>query len=228
VSRDFVALLATGRLIPTASPPFSSRTSSHPERTGWTGAAKAGTRGIVVRDFALSYRRSETLVAALAACAVTALASPAAFATDEEWHAGARAGIAVLSKTGVEPAFGAHGAYGINDWFDATVEVLGSTHVSGSGTDVFSASGGIAYKIDVFQWVPYVALLAGWYGYWGTPGPHGEHGSEFGASIQAGVDYLVLRELAVGADVRWHASFHDGFSVPLFTTTLSAEYRWGF
>jgi hypothetical protein len=36
-----------------------------------------------------------------------------------------------------------------------------------------------------------------------------------------------MRELAIGADVRWHASFVDGFSFPLFTATLGAEYRWG-
>jgi hypothetical protein len=175
----------------------------------------------------LSFRRFAALFAASAAFAVAVLGTRSARATEQEWRAGGRAGIAVLSKTGVEPALGLHGAYGINDIFDATVEVLGSHHVSGSGTDVLSASAGIAYKIDVFQWIPYVALLGGWYGYGGAPGPHGEHGSEFGASIQLGVDYLVMRELSLGADVRWHASFHDGFSVPLFTTTLGAEYRWG-
>ncbi len=134
----------------------------------------------------------------------------------------------MLSKTGVEPALGLHGAYGLGDMFDATVEVLGSHHVGGSGTDVLSACGGVAYKIDVFEWIPYVAALAGYYGYAGAPGPHGEHGSEFGASVQLGVDYLPMRDLALGADVRWHASFHDGFSLPLFTATLGAEYRWGF
>jgi len=158
---------------------------------------------------------------------VSALGTRSATAAEQEWHAGGRAGIAVLSKTGVEPALGLHGAYGINDVFDATVELLGSHHVGGSGTDVLSVSAGATYKIDVFQWIPYVGALLGYYAYGGAPGPHGEHGSEFGASVQLGVDYLLTRDLALGADVRWHASFHDGFSVPLFTTTLGAEYRWG-
>ncbi len=150
-----------------------------------------------------------------------------ALAAGGDWHAGGRAGIGVLSKTGVEPALGLHGAYGLDDVFDATVEVLGTKDVGSSGTDVLSASAGVAYKVDVFEWIPYVAALAGYYGYAGSPGPHGEHGSEFGASVQLGLDYLPMRELAFGADVRWHASFHDGFSVPLFTATLGAEYRWG-
>lgn len=174
----------------------------------------------------MSFCRSKALVAALAASAVVVWGARAS-AAEQEWHAGGRAGIAVLSKTGVEPALGLHGAYGLNDMFDATLEILGSHHVGSTGTDVLSASAGIVYKIDVFEWIPYAGLLAGWYGYGGAPGPHGEHGSEFGASVQLGVDYLAMRELAFGLDVRWHASLVGGFSVPLFTTTLGAEYRWG-
>jgi len=153
--------------------------------------------------------------------------SPAAFGADEEWHAGGRAGITVMKGTGVAPALGLHGAYGLGDMFDATVEVLGSHHVGSTGTDVLSASAGAAYKIDVFEWIPYVSLLAGYYDYIGSPGPNREHGSQFGASAQIGLDYLPMRELALGAEVRWHASFSDGFHFPLFSATLGAEYRWG-
>ncbi|HEX4335665.1 MAG TPA: hypothetical protein VH062_07095 [Polyangiaceae bacterium] len=155
------------------------------------------------------------------------LAPHVARAGDDEWHAGGRLGVVHVAKTGFEPAVGLHGAYGLSDMFDATVEVLGSHHVGSSGTDLLSATAGVAYKLDVFEWIPYVAALAGYYGYAGAPGPHGEHGSEFGASVQLGVDYLPMRELALGADVRWHASFHDGVNVPIYSATLGAEYRWG-
>jgi hypothetical protein len=165
----------------------------------------------------------------------------AAFGAEEEWHLGGRAGVGVLSGLGAGPAFGLHGAYGLSDMFDVTLELNESHHFGGELTaevpgqaprqkgaaDVLSASAGLSYKIDVFEWIPYVTTLAGYYAYLGEPGPHGEHGSEFGASIQIGLDYLPMRELAFGADVRWHASFVDGFSFPLFTATLGAEYRWG-
>jgi hypothetical protein len=164
---------------------------------------------------------------ALVAGASTALVPLPARAAGDEWHAGGRAGIVDLSGSGVEPALGLHGAYGLNDVFDATVEMLGSRHVGKNGTDTLSACGGIAYKIDVFEWIPYVALLAGYYDYAGRAGPHGEHGSAFGAQAQLGLDYLPMRELAFGAEARLHTSFTDGFNASFFSVTLGAEYRWG-
>jgi hypothetical protein len=177
---------------------------------------------------------------ALAVGCVAALVPRAAVAAEQEWHLGGRAGVAHLTKNGFEPALGLHGAYGLSDMFDATVEVLGTHHVGDAegicnlrrctGTDVLSAAGGIAYKVDVFEWIPYVAALAGYYGYYGSPGPpteHRDHGSEFGASLQLGLDYVPMRELSLGAEFRWHASFHESFAVPLYSATLGAEYRWG-
>jgi hypothetical protein len=153
----------------------------------------------------------------------------AAVAAEQEWHLGGRAGVGVLSGRGAGPAFGVHGAYGLNDMFDVALELNESHHFGGTkdASDILSASTGLSYKIDVFEWIPYVTALGGYYAYLGERGPHGEQGSEFGASIQIGLDYLAMRELAFGADVRWHASFVDGLSFPLFTATLGAEYRWG-
>jgi hypothetical protein len=150
-----------------------------------------------------------------------------ASAADQEWHAGAKAGVAALSGQGVGPAVGLHGAYGLGDMFDVTVELLGSKHGGAGGTDVLSGSAGLAYKIDVLRWIPYVALLGGYYHYSGARGPNGERGSVAGASAQLGMDYLVTRQFAVGAEVRWHASFHGAMDIPLFSATLGAEYRWG-
>jgi hypothetical protein len=31
----------------------------------------------------------------------------------------------------------------------------------------------------------------------------------------------------LGVDLRAHASFEDGFSVPYYTGLVGAEYRWG-
>ena len=176
----------------------------------------------------MSFRRYLPVVFGLFFGALTVLREGVAIASEQEWHLGGRAGVGVLSGVGAGPAFGVHGAYGLNDMFDVTLELNESHHFGGKdGSDVLSASGGLSYKIDVFEWIPYVTALAGYYAYLGDPGPHGEHGSEFGSSIQIGLDYLPMRELAFGADVRWHASFVDGLTFPLFTATLGAEYRWG-
>ena len=176
----------------------------------------------------LSSRRHFPLASGLVFGALTVLGEGAAIAAEQEWHLGGRAGAGFLSGVGAGPAFGVHGAYGLNDMFDVALELNESHHFGGqNGSDVLSASGGLSYKIDVFEWIPYVTVLGGYYAYLGQPGSHGEHGSEFGGSIQIGLDYLVTRELALGADVRFHASFVDGLNWPLITTTLGAEYRWG-
>jgi hypothetical protein len=175
----------------------------------------------------LSFRplKSCLLVAASAAFAVTHAGW--SLAAEGEWHAGGRAGAAFMSGTGAEPALGLHGAYELGDMFDAKLELLGAHHVGDKGTDVLSATAGLAYKIDVFEWIPYAALLAGYYNYAGQRGPHGEAGSEFGAAIQLGLDYLPARDFAVGAEVRFHTSFDDGLNWPFISATLGAEYRWG-
>lgn len=149
-----------------------------------------------------------------------------AHAFEDEWHAGLRGGAASLSHRGWGPAVGLHGAYGISDMFDVSLEGLASWHKD--GTDVYSGSIGLVYKIDILEWIPYVGLSGGYYDYAGRIGPNGESGSEIGASVQLGLDYLFSRTWAAIADVRWHASFHDGVNFPLFSATLGAEYRWGF
>jgi hypothetical protein len=166
------------------------------------------------------------LVSAAILAAAVAFA-PDAAAFEREWHVGGKLGGAALKGAPLGLAVNVHGAYGLSDMFDAVIEVTASRHGWSNGTDVFSASAGLAYKIDVLEWIPYVGLLAGYYHYAGMPGPNGEHGPEFGAAISAGVDYLVSREFVLGVDLRAHMSFEDGFSFPYYTGLLGAEYRWG-
>jgi hypothetical protein len=191
------------------------------------GSGESGYAGKALKSFLRAALLKIPFRIALLSASFTAWTAPAG-AADGEWHAGGRAGIAAMSGTGVEPALGVNGAYELSDMFDAKLELLGTHHVGGDGTDVLSAAAGLAYKIDVFEWIPYVSALAGYYGYGGKPGPHGEHGSRFGAALQLGLDYLPARNFALGAEVRLHSSFDDGFHFPFFTTvTLGAEYRWG-
>ena len=79
----------------------------------------------------------------------------------------------------------------------------------------------------MFQWIPYVSLLGGYYHYDGPAGPRRSEGSQAGASAHAGLDYLALRQLAFGADFGWHTSLH-GLTFPYFTALIGAEYRFGF
>jgi hypothetical protein len=154
------------------------------------------------------------------------LDAPTATAMEGAWHAGARLGIATLAGSSLGPALDIHGAYELSDMFDVVANVTGSRHGGAAPTDALSASGGLAYKIDVFEWIPYVSVLTGYYGFSGPPGPNRDQGGQFGGSIHAGLDYRPLRELAFGADFGWHSMFH-GLTFPEFTALASAEYRFG-
>jgi hypothetical protein len=148
-------------------------------------------------------------------------------AYERQWRVGGGLGLATLQGAGLGAAIDTHGAYGLSDMFDVHIELLGSRHTRETDFNVLSASTGVSYKIDVLQWIPYVILMGGVYHYGGEGGPNGERGIEPGASVGGGLDYLFSRDLAVGAQLRQHASFTDGLSFPYFSATLRAEYRWG-
>lgn len=166
------------------------------------------------------------LISAAAAASCLAFTAPVG-AFEREWHVGGKLGGAALKGAPLGLAVNVHGAYGLSDMFDAVIEITGSRHGWSNGTDVLSATAGLAYKIDVLQWTPYIGLLGGYYHYAGKPGPSGEHGPQFGAAVSAGVDYLVSREFVLGVDLRAHTSFEDGLSFTYYTGLLGAEYRWG-
>jgi hypothetical protein len=157
-------------------------------------------------------------------------------AFERPWRVGGGIGVETLPGSDIGPALGVHTAYGVSDYFDLHLEILGSQHGGVDATRIGSASLGISYKIDVFQWIPYVGVSAGAYYYDGTPGPHGEHGFEPGASVGGGLDYLFSRSFSMGAALRQHSSFRGGLSFSpcwagvcaALTILLRAEYRWGF
>jgi hypothetical protein len=165
------------------------------------------------------------VVSAGALAGVVGMAAPAR-AFEREWHAGLRAGFATLTKRGMGPALGVHGAYGLSDMFDVTLEALASRHDGADGTDVLSATAGLTYKIDVFQWIPYLGLVGGYYHFGGEPAGRFEGGMP-GFALQAGLDYLVVREVAIGLELREHNVLEDGLHLPVFSATLGAEYRFG-
>jgi hypothetical protein len=171
-----------------------------------------------------------------------------AAAFENEWHVGAKGGLSMLSGMGVGPAVGIHGAYGLSDMFDAELELLGSSNSAGpsfwckattpsappaSGaeppcTNIYAATAGLTYKVDILRVIPYVGALGGYYNYAGAPGPNGESGGQVGAAAQVGFDFLATREIAVSLDYRVHFSFLGDFYSPFQTLLLGAEYRFGF
>lgn len=173
------------------------------------------------------------LAAALAVLACIVLGTGRAHAFERQWHLGGGLGIATLegSASGVNPAVGLYAAYGLSDIFDARLELLGSSHsLGGRRTQILSASAGLAYKIDIIQWVPYVDLLVGYYGFSGGPSPLGHYG-EPGASLGLGLDYSFSRDFAMGGQLRYHALLRNPpqslSDAPYFSVLLRAEYRWG-
>jgi len=173
------------------------------------------------------------LAAALAVLACLVLGTSRAHAFERQWHLGGGLGIATLkgSASGVNPALGVYAAYGLSDMFDLKLELMDSSHdLGGHRTQILSASAGVVYKIDIIQWVPYVDLMAGYYGFSGGPSPLG-HYAEPGASIGLGLDYSLSRSFAMGAQFRYHAFLRNPpqslADAPYFSALLRAEYRWG-
>ncbi|HEX7670690.1 MAG TPA: outer membrane beta-barrel protein [Polyangiaceae bacterium] len=179
----------------------------------------------MARFFLLRLLVRPWLVAAALSLAGLAVA-PTARAVEGEWHLGARLGVATLTGSSLGPAADVHGAYELNDMFDVVANVTGSRQGGASGTDVLSASAGLAYKIDVFEFIPYVSALGGYYRYSGLPGPNRGDRGDPGASLHVGLDYTPSRQLAFGADLGWHTMFH-GLTFPQFTALVGAEYRFG-
>jgi hypothetical protein len=101
------------------------------------------------------------------------------------------------------------------------LELSASRH-PGIGTTVLSGTTGLAYTIDVLEWVPYVALLGGAYHLPGTTAP--------GGAFAVGLDYQMSRAFAVGVQGRWHEIFApDPLGTTSYLTAFArAEYVWGF
>jgi len=162
----------------------------------------------------------------------TSLASDA-LAFERQWHFGGGAGVALgLPTLDLGPALGAHAAYGLSDVFDVRLELSGSRHAIPATTNlvkpepayssVYTGKIGIAYKLDVIQWIPYLGVTAGALGATGLVGY--EH-VRMSLGLVGGLDYALTRSFGLGiagtADyVLTQPSTHAVF-------LLRAEYRFG-
>lgn len=177
--------------------------------------------------------------AAALALATFVFAAPAA-AVEREVAAGVNLGGAMLVQSGrstpdIGPAAGLHLTYGLSDAFNLLVEggwalLQPSTPHGASVPKTLPAWGanvdvGVAYVLDVFQWVPYVGLLVGGYDFAGGTIP----GSKpyVGAAIALGLDYRVRPRWTVGVAVRTHM-VTDTTAYPFLGQAFARlEYVWG-
>ncbi len=157
--------------------------------------------------------------------------STAARAVEREWHAGVDAGWAAVSwhdATFGGFGGGAHLAYGLRDDLNALLEVGATSHpVYVNRPQLLVASGavGAAYTLDVIAWVPYFGLLVGGYRFSGAELGQAQYKLGFQAAL--GMDYRFSRDLAVGAQLRYHTFSDEPFTRHYMTACARFEYVWG-
>lgn len=166
-------------------------------------------------------------LAVLASLGATLLATPA-HAFERQWHLGGGAGVVwPPAAYSLGPALSAHAAYGLSDVFDLRLEVLASRHGRDGwpSASLLSGAGGIAYKLDIIEWVPYAGLMAGYA--WSDPdlpAAEGPHRAPL-LGLLVGVDYGFSRSFGLGVAVREDLLLTSGRSQG--AALLRAEYRWG-
>jgi hypothetical protein len=136
--------------------------------------------------------------------------------------------LAPTSAYGKGGAVALHGAYGLSDVFDARLTLASSLQDSKEDdtkhTVLSLATLGLAYKLDVIEWVPYFGVRAGGYFFSSAPlGPYSKQGGALGG--MAGFDYSFSRSAAVGAELSYDHLLPEG---GVYGALLRAEYRWGF
>jgi hypothetical protein len=169
-----------------------------------------------------------------------ATASTPSWAVEREQHVGVDLGGAMLvlgstSKPDIGGSAGAHWTYGLSDAFNLMVE--GSWSLLELGTPegknlpktlpswAANADVGVAYVLDVLQWVPYVGVLGGGYAFSGGT----IDGAKLlpGVAIALGLDYRVRPNLSLGVAVRQHIVSETQTYTSFSQALARIEYNWG-
>jgi hypothetical protein len=180
------------------------------------------------------------LACAVSACALTLGLALPAHAFERQWHLGAALGPSTPTGSGLNwgPAAAIHGAYGLSDMFDVRLELLGGLHAFESKmpafettSRIYSGTAGLAYKLDVIEWVPYAGLLAG-YGMIQFAPPAGaeppQSEGRFTLGLELGIDYALSRSIGLGFRFRGDEWFGSERVSETATFLFGAEYRWGY
>jgi hypothetical protein len=159
-----------------------------------------------------------------------------AAAYERQWHAGASAGVALLtgiagdSYTGY--GGGLHLTYGLTDAFNAVAEGDFMVYPSLDGAWLGGGGAGVTYVLDVLQWVPYLGVTGGAYDFargaaCGGTGQASCHEALFGLTVPFGVDYQVSRSVAIGVEGKYRLLFADD-TVHQLGALARVEYVWGY
>jgi hypothetical protein len=172
-----------------------------------------------------------TLAFGIAGCLVT----PRVQAFQGQWHLGA--GIGMMSYRGDStvsmPSLALHGAYGLNDMFDARLELGESVPLSSgdSSRSLGYAEGILAYKLDVIEWIPWAGLGVGAFAASGGLQGASREPVQPAASVWFGLDYAFAREWGFGAFLALHSWVADSTrSTPRYAATnfgIRFERRFG-
>ena len=177
------------------------------------------------------------------ALAVALLACPAAAGAVEREHTlGVETGGAMFvvhdkGSPDVGGTVGLHYTYGLSDAFNLVADAnwslvaLNETLPDPSTphtrpTNVTNVNAGVAYVLDVLQWVPWGALEIGGYALDGGT----IDGVKVlpGFALAVGLDYRLSRTWSVGVYARQHMLFTDASDYPSFTQLFARfEYVWG-
>jgi len=172
-----------------------------------------------------------SVVSGLAALAAVSAIARISHGFERQWHVGGDLGWSAVSYRGaIRSGYGGggHVVYGLNDTFNAMLELGLTTHGVYSDRPwlkVASGAVGIGYTLDILRWVPYAGLLVGGYRFSGGVLEKAE--VKLGFQFALGLDYALSRSWAIGAQVRYHTFSDDPLSAHYLTTFGRFEYRWG-
>lgn len=155
--------------------------------------------------------------------------SAQAHAFEREWHVGGGLGVADGKGLALSPALSAYAAYGLSDTFDARVELTARGYHVGSNENpnALNAMAGIAYKLDVLRWVPWVGVYAGYTAFLKAPRVGLSYQQrDFALALGLGLDYAVSRNFGLGVTLRFDEALASQ-SDRTVDALLRAEYRWG-
>lgn len=170
--------------------------------------------------------------------------SSEANAYERQWQAALGLGYAQLyngggttAAAGVLPGFGANLglSYGINDSFNAIAHADFS--LQPGATPVFVAGGGagIAYVLDILQWVPWIGVTVDGYGVTAlnpcvSTNDLSCSNGRLGFSGLFGLDYQVSRRFSLGGGLRYGLLLlgNQNNVDQTLSVSLRAQYIWGY
>lgn len=125
-----------------------------------------------------------------------------------------------------------YAAYGISDVFDLRTELFRfGFKREGQSFQLLGFSGGISYKLDVLEWIPYAGLELGYYHFLGGVQSSGVNHNQLGMSVDGGVDYRLSPNVGLGIELRYHGFLGNPMAsladAAVLTGLLRAEYHWG-